>query len=307
MVERIVHLLLLFVVPFYFIGVINRVKALWAGRRGPSLHQPFYDFLRLLRKGRVVSTTTSWVFQVATPLALAALLTAALLLPTGGGRSMLAFPGDFVFFAYLLGLARFLTVLAALDTGSSFEGMGASRELTFSTLAEPTFFVLAASLCFFTRAVSFTQMRLLLRGNPELTPLVLLLSVIVLFVLILAEGCRVPVDDPNTHLELTMIHEVMILDHSGPDLALMQYGAALKMTVLAALTAFLVIPPGLAWPAASAMWLGVILLSAVAVGLGESLLARLRLIHVPQFLLLAAAMALLSLVVMLLFTYGRAA
>ena len=151
------HILLLLIVPFFFLGLINRVKALWAGRQGAPILQTVYDLRKLLRKGEVISKTTSFVFRLSPSVQIAAMIFAALLIPLPGQPSLISFPGDFILFTYALGLAKFMLVAAAMDTGSSFEGMGASREVTFSTIVEPAFFLLLGSLALITGQTSFAR------------------------------------------------------------------------------------------------------------------------------------------------------
>jgi formate hydrogenlyase subunit 4 len=274
-------------------GIAVRTKALLSGRRGAPVLQLYYDLWKLRRKSAVCSTTTTWVFRAAPVVLLASLLIAALLLPLDGRGAPLHFAGDLMAFAGLLALGRFALVLAALDTGSSFEGMGASREVTVASFAEPTLFLCLVALVLATGSVSLTGML----GGPlgEAWPRAaapLTLAGLSLFVLLLAENCRVPVDDPATHLELTMIHEVMVLDHSGPDLALILYGSALKLAVFGALIAGVFAPRAeLAWPVALAVLVAVLVLVAVAVGIVESVTARLRLSRVPQLLVGSAVLA----------------
>ena len=273
-------------------GVINRTKAVFAGRVGAPLLQPYYDLARLSRKGAVYSGTTSWVFRAGPVVGLAAVVTATALVPCGGLPAPLAFTGDFVLLGAVLGLTRFVTVIAALDTGSSFEGMGASREVTFAVLAEPVLLLGLAALARRTQSLSLSTM------FPETAPetgIVVSLIVVALFVIVLAENSRVPVDDPNTHLELTMIHEVMVLDHSGPDLAFILYGAALKLWVLGALVVAVALPhSGNPW-ADTVTALGAMGLLAVLIGVVESCMARLRLLRVPHLLAGAGGLVVLGL------------
>jgi len=301
---RIIYLLLLFLAPFYFLGLINRVKAMWAGRRGAPLLQPFWEFLKLLKKGQVISTTTTFVFRSGATINIAAMTFAALLLPMPQQRAVITFPGDFVLFAAVLGLAKFFLVISALDTGSSFEGMGASREVTFSTIIEPAFFTLIGSLALITGQTSFELIFTALNYSSGYTILVKSLCLVSLFIMLLSEGARVPIDDPNTHLELTMIHEVMILDHSGPDLAFMIYASGLKMVLIVTLLANLIIPKGLGGE--ESLLLYFLLLSAASIGIGliESLTARLRMSHVPQFILLMTALSLTTFAVIIFFLRG---
>ena len=285
-------------------GIINRVKAKFAGRHGKPVLQTYYDIAKLLRKGEVISRTSTWTFAVAPSVALAATLCALALLPLGGAVSPLAFAGDFVLAAYLLGMGRFAIMLGALDTGSAFEGMGASREATFSALAEPVFFLalmVLTSLCLGLGHGTDTAFSLStmfggqtagawLTGKGEL-----LLLPVILFILLLVENCRIPVDDPNTHLELTMIHEVMVLDHSGPNMALILYGAALKLWFFAALVAGLITPALPLWQQLGVR-VGIVLLLAVVVGIVESVMARLRMERVAYLLGAAAIMGMLTLI-----------
>lgn len=272
-------------------GIINRTKAIFAGRRGPPLLQTYFDLWKLLQKGAVYSRTTTWLFRAGPILGLAATLTAALLMPLGNVPALLAFPADFLLFTGLLGMVRFFIVVAALDTGSSFEGMGASREVFFSALAEPALLVALATLARQAGTLSLSGMLGLasvthwLQAGP-----VLMLVVIALMIVLLAENARIPVDDPNTHLELTMIHEVMVLDHGGPDLAFILYSAALKLWLFAALIVGMVFPA--AGNAGSSVWLalGGMVVVAVGVGVVESVMARLRLVVVPQLLVGAGAL-----------------
>ncbi len=293
MVDTLIHILLALLMPPLLLGIINRTKALMAGRRGAPLLQPYFELVRLWQKGSVFSRTTSWLFRAGPLVALAATLLAALLVPFGGHNPPVAFIGDLVLFAYLFGLARFFTTVAALDTGSSFEGMGAAREVTFGCLTEPVLFLVLVALARESGSLSLNG--LLTHASGEMWPqeaAALLLMVGALFILLLAESCRIPFDDPTTHLELTMIHEVMVLDHSGPAFGLILYGAALKLFVLGALVLHVALPFGIGeglpgWLS----FIGGMLLLAVAVGLVESVMARLRLLRVPRLLVAAAALA----------------
>ena len=295
---------LLIVSPLFFIGLINKVKAAWAGRKGPPLLQPYYDFFKLLRKGEVISRTTSFVFKIAPSINVAAVLLALLIVPLPILGSVVHFEGDFVLFAYVLSLAKFLTVIAALDTGSSFEGMGASREVTYSTIVETAFFVIIGSLALLTHHVSFDTIFAAVGSTSGFTPLIKILLVVSLFIMLLAEGSRVPVDDPNTHLELTMIHEVMVLDYSGPDLAFIQYAVALKMTIIAILMADLLVPAYLVFLPAMTMFLLILALVFISVGAVESLIARSRISHIPQFLFLMTTLSLTAFAVVAFLLFG---
>jgi formate hydrogenlyase subunit 4 len=294
-------LLLEIVLPPLLLGFITRTKSWFGGRSGPPLLQPYFDLQKLLRKGAVYSRTTTWLFRAGPIISLASVLTAGLVLPLGASGSPLSFSGDVIVFAYLLALGRFFTMAAALDTGSSFEGMGASREAAFSALAEPALFLALAILCVSAHSVTFAEVW---RSLPWSTwgaahPAYLAVAA-TLFAVLLAENARIPVDDPATHLELTMIHEVMVLDHSGPDLALILYASAVKFFLIGALLVHLLLPfPAQGGVAGGLLMTGGEIGVAILVGITESVMARLRLIRVPQFLIGAAAIAALGLAVLL--------
>jgi len=281
-------------------GVINRTKAFIAGRRGPPLLQPYRDVLKCLRRGAVYGDVTSWVFRLGPVANLATLLAALLLMPLGGIAAPLSFAGDLIVLVGLLALGRFVTVLAALDTGSSFEGMGASREAHFAVLAEPALLLALATLARASGALSLTQIYGALTPSLWLTALPsLALVAMTLLVLVLVENCRIPVDDPTTHLELTMIHEAMVLDHSGPDFAYIQYAAALKLWLIGSLLVGLIIPlRGAWWVCLPTMLFGMAVLGAV-IGMIESAMARYRLVKVPQFIVGAATLSAVAFIVIL--------
>lgn len=293
---------LVLALPPLLISVIARTKAWFGGRVGPPWLQPYYELRKLMLKHALYSRTTTWVFRAGPIVSLAALLSAATLVPVLSNDSLMGFPGDVILLAYLLALSRMFTVLAAMDTGSSFEGMGAAREVTFGALSEPAIFLSFAAL-----AVASGRLRLSEMIGPELvsewriaSP-AMLLVVASLFVVLLTESCRVPVDDPATHLELTMIHEVMVLDHSGPEFAFIIYGAALKFMLLGSILIHAAVPHppalGLLDPLLRAAELGAL---AAIVGVVESTTARLRLNRVPMLLAGAAVLSALGVMLVLL-------
>jgi formate hydrogenlyase subunit 4 len=287
--QTVVHVLIAFGLPPLLLGVIARVKAVVAGRVGPPLLQPYYDLNKLFHKGSVFSTTSTWMFRAGPVVGLVTAALAVMLVPLVDRSAPLAFPGDVILLVYLLALGRFMTAAAALDTGSTFEGMGAAREVTFACLAEPAFFL---GLLVLAKVSGSVQLGSMLAAPPWQTaaaPLALVL--LSWFVVLLAENARIPFDDPNTHLELTMIHEVMVLDHGGPALGMILYGAALKLFIFAALLAHLAIPPSgniwLDWGLLIAGALGV----SVIIGIVESTMARLRLMHIPLLLVAACLLS----------------
>jgi formate hydrogenlyase subunit 4 len=297
----IASLVLLLVLAPLLPGVATRTRAFLTGRRGAPALQLYFDLAKLWRKGTVYSTSTTWIFRLAPVVVAVTAVLAACLLPLDGRQSLVSFSGDLIAFAALLALGRFSLVLAGLDTGSSFEGMGASREVTFASFAEPALFLCLIALVRATGSLTLAGMLggPLAAAWPAAAPSLLMVGAS-LFAVLLAENSRVPVDDPATHLELTMIHEVIVLDHSGPDLALILYGSALKLALFGALLVGVLLPrAGLPAAASLAVLAGGLLVVAALVGVVESVMARLRLDRVPQFLVAASALAFLAVVLLL--------
>lgn len=301
MVDVLIHLAFALLLPPLLPGVINRVKVTYAGRQGQSIFQLYYDLAKLLRRGWALSTTTTWVFRAGPVAGLAALLVASTLLPLGNHAAPISFAGDLILFAYLMGLTRFFTTAAALDTGSPFEGMGAAREATFACLAEPALFFGLFACARMTGQVSLTGMMTSL-GTLEhpLAAGALVLVAVGWFIVMLAEACRIPFDDPNTHLELTMIHEVMVLDHSGPAFGLILYAASLKLFLLEALILPVALPisTGNRWIDWLAFACGIVVLTLI-VGIVESTMARLRLLNVPKLLVSACLLCAFAAIMLL--------
>lgn len=292
MILLVAHVLAVLALPILLVGLVNRTKSWWGGRRGPKLTQSLWDLLRLCAKQPVVSTVTTPLFRAGPWVVLAASLLAAQIAPMFGAYAPLQFGNDYIVFAYVLGLARIFLMLSAMDVGSSFEGMGTAREASFTVFIEPALFLLVGTAALATGQSSFAGAIGKFHGSASY-PWLVVPAVLVLFVLLQAEAARVPVDDPLTHLELTMIHEVMVLDHSGPELAAMQYAAALKMSMYAGLIAALLNPVDARSAPALAVAVSLLLTAAVAVAVGcvESLVARLRMRLVPRYLMLATVLA----------------
>lgn len=287
--------------PPLLLSIIVKTKAWFAGRVGPPWLQPYYDLAKLVRKGAVYSRTTTWVFRAGPIVNLAALLTAATLIPVFTRNTPLGFAGDVILVAYLLALGRMFTVLAALDTGSAFEGMGASREVTFGTMSEPALFLAFIVLALAAKSLQLSEMvGPPLYGAWGTVGAAMVLVAGALLVVLITESCRVPVDDPTTHLELTMIHEVMVLDHSGPDFAMITYAAALKFMLLGSLLLHVILPHAVlpAWFDAPLRLIELAALAAI-VGVLESSMARLRLNRVPLLLAGATVLSLLAAVLTL--------
>jgi formate hydrogenlyase subunit 4 len=301
MTDIIIHCTVALLFPPLLLGVIGKTKAAFAGRTGAPYFQPYYDLIKLFRKGSVFSETTTWVFRAGPVVTLSATLIAVLLIPLGRHAAPLSFSGDLILFAYLFGLSRFFTAIAALDTGSSFEGMGAAREVTFSCLAEPTLFFTLIALARMSKSLVLTT--ILTHPTPSIwfaSGASMLLLVGALFITLLAENCRIPFDDPNTHLELTMIHEVMVLDHSGPAFGIILYAAALKLFVLGAVFVNVALPfaTGNAlvdW----AIFVAAMLALSVTIGIVESVMARLRMVRIPQLLVGATILSAFAMMLVL--------
>ena len=276
----------------FFTGIILRTKSLTSGRLGPGIMQPVKDVIRLFRKGSIYSETTSIVFRIAPVIYFSSVLMACLVVPFGKYKGIVSFDGDFIFFAYILALGKFFSIISAMDTGSSFEGMGASREALYSLFAEPAFFILIGSFALLTGNTSFADIFSSLHLGSSITYTLGVLASFVLIMIAMIENSRMPVDDPKTHLELTMIHEVMILDNSGFDLGLILSAGYLKFAMYGAIIAgFFIGGLSLLW--AIPVFLGIQLLFAVIVGVIESFMARFRMSHNPQFILALSSVSFL--------------
>jgi formate hydrogenlyase subunit 4 len=287
-----------------FAGVIFKVKAFFGGRRGSPLLINYYTLIKLFKKGSVISTSTTFIFRSGPIVSLAAAATALLFLPIGGHAPVLSFDGDVIFVLYLLGLARFFTIAAAMDTASPFEGMGAAREAYFPIICEASMFMIL--ILFYRLSGDLTLAAYFSGGQPsgfwQTAGSPLLFVVIAFFIILLTENARVPVDDPATHLELTMIHEVMVLDHSGPDFGLIEMGAFLKLFFYASMVARLILPfqPGHPLLNLGLFSLSLLLVYA-AIGVTESVMARYRMDRVPKFVLTSFALAFFATVITLEF------
>lgn len=286
--ETVLSLVVALVSAPLFPGIILKVKAFFAGKKGPPVLIKYYTLIKLLKKGSVYSTSTSFVFKLGPVVSCASAVAGLLFFPFAGISPAISFHGDVILLFYIFGMGRFFTIAAALDTASPFEGMGAAREALFGTLAELSifgililFYRMNGSLSFAEYFSAKTTISFGATGGA-----LLLLVIVALFMISLTENSRVPVDDPATHLELTMIHEVMILDHSGPDLALIALGSFYKLLFYSGFIAILVYPFD---PAMGILNLPLFyaITAAVyaAIGLTESIMARFRMNLVPQFIL----------------------
>jgi formate hydrogenlyase subunit 4 len=287
-----ISFILIILTSLFFGGIIIRTKSIASGRKGPGIFQPMKDIFRLFKKGAVYSKTTSFIFQIAPSIYFTSVIMAIMVIPLGEYRGIISFEGDFVFFAYVLAVGKFFNIISALDTGSSFEGMGASREALFSLFAEPAFFILMGSLALLTGQTSFQQIFASLHFGSSISYVLGVLATFVLVMITMVENSRMPVDDPKTHLELTMIHEVTILDNSGFDLGMILHATNLKFAMYGALIANLFMgtfPLYLTIP----IFFGMQMLFAITVGLLESFMARFRMNHNPQYILALSSVSLM--------------
>ena len=276
----------------FFTGIILRTKSIASGRKGPGILQPVKDVIKLFKKGSVYSETTSIIFRIGPLIYFSSVIMACLVVPFGSRKGIISFDGDFIFFATILALGKFFNIISAMDTGSSFEGMGASREAMYSMLAEPAFFILIGSFALFTGNTSFYHIFSSLHLGSSITYTLGGLASFVLIMLAMIENSRMPVDDPKTHLELTMIHEVMILDNSGFDLGLILSTGYLKFAMYGAIIAdFFIGGLSLIW--AIPLFLLIQVLFAIIAGLIESFMARYRMSHNPQFILALSSVSFL--------------
>lgn len=295
-----VSLILILITSFFFLGIVVRTKSLASGRKGPGIMQPMKDIIRLWRKGAVYSKTSSFIFQIAPTVYFSSVIMAILMIPFGNLPGIISFDSDFVMFAYVLGLGKFLMIISALDTGSSFEGMGASRESLFSMLVEPAFFIIMGSFALFTGHTSFFDIFSTLNFGNNISYLIGGLATFVLVLIAMIENSRMPVDDPKTHLELTMVHEVMILDNSGFDLGMIMYTTLLKFAMYGAIIANLFIG-AVQLPMSLLLFFSIQVVFAIVVGMMESFTARFRMSHNPQFIFILTSVSLLIFFGVLLF------
>lgn len=297
-----ISFLLILLSAVFFPGIIAKTKAKFSGRKGASILQPWFDIFKLIKKGSVFSKTTSIIFQLSPVINFVILILAALFIPFADQfPAIIHFQGDFLLFVYLLAFGKFFLIIGALDVGSGFEGMGANREALYSMLAEPAFFMVIATLVLLTGNSSLSTMFNGFSLNVYSSILFVVLSIYILLQFAMIESSRLPVDDPKTHLELTMIHEVMVLDNSGLDMGLIEIGNALKFAIFGAIIANIIL-------AFSEMnlflnmliFLLVELIFAFLVGFLESFKARLKLIYNSQFILTISSIGVVLFLMILL-------
>ncbi|KJR48989.1 Formate hydrogenlyase subunit 4 [Desulfosporosinus sp. I2] len=286
-------------------GIIKKMKALFQTRKGPNIFQPYFDLYKYLQKESVVSEHTSWIFRVTPLIYLSSMLVVAAIVPVVVTDSLLAFTGDLILVVYLFALARFFLALAGVDAGSAFGGMGSSREMAVSAIAEPAFM-----LPLFTMAVAAGTSNLtgivqsVVNGGEGVLTVAHLMSFVALFVVAVAETGRIPVDNPDTHLELTMIHEGMLLEYSGRNLALLSFSVSIKQFLIFTLLVNIFFPWGIALASAGigALMTGTLvfilklIVIAMVMAVVETSFAKARLFKVPDLLLASLLIGLLGLV-----------
>jgi formate hydrogenlyase subunit 4 len=283
--------LVLLVAPL-LTGVVRKVKARLLRRRGPSMLQPYRDLLRLLRKEVVLAHNASWLFRVTPYLVFAATWVAAALVPTFAMGLYFSWSADLIAITALIGSARFFLALAGMDVGTSFGGIGSSREVMIASLAEPAMIMITFTLALVAGSTQLSNIAaFMLSANAGLS-VSLGLALVALIIVAIAENARVPVDNPATHLELTMVHEAMVLEYSGRHLAMIEFAASLKLVLYVSLIACIFVPWGLAGAGASPVVLAVGVIAylaklgvgAVLLGLFETAIAKMRVFRVPEFL-----------------------
>jgi formate hydrogenlyase subunit 4 len=294
-------------------GIIKKGNAFFQIRKGPGIFQPYYDIEKLLRKDSVVSQNVSWIFHAAPIISLSAILTAGLLIPIYITSLPLGFAGDLIAVVYLFALARFFTALASLDAGSSFGGMGASREMFIAAMVEPALMlsIFAVALNVGSTNLSYISQTLSGMGLDALSPYQIL-AFVALFIIAIAETGRIPVDNPSTHLELTMIHEAMILEYSGKQLAIVELGAMAKQLLIFSLIANIFFPWGIASAdsgiVAILFALVVFILKIVIIGISmvavETQTAKWRLFRLPDLLSISLIFSFLALVSYIIVKWG---
>lgn len=288
MAETILNTIIILCMALFLPGIINRTRALLSGRKGPRLTQHIDNAAVLLKKGTVYSPTAGPLFKAAPALYLASSLLALLFVPVAHLQPVLSFEGDVVMFAYLLGLGRAVLILAAMQTGSSFEGMGASREALYGALVEPALFITLATLALITGHTSFAEIFSECGRFDASMAIITAIMAYTLYKILNVEAGRIPVDDPRTHLELTMIHEVMVLDYSGPDLGMIQIAGWMKTAAIATVAGNVMAYDLCYSPIAAILFTCAV---AVCVGITESLQARARLVRNTTYILSITAVA----------------
>ena len=287
-------------------GLVRLVKARLMGRRGPAPIQPYRDLLRLVRKESVLAENASWLFRIAPYIVFAAIWVAAALVPSFASGLIFSWSADLIAIVALLGSARFFLALAGMDVGTSFGGIGSSREMMIATLAEPAMLMIVFALSLLAGSTQLSTIAAFMQGSEVGLRVTLALALVALVIVALAENARIPVDNPATHLELTMVHEAMVLEYSGRHLAMIEAAASLKLLLYISLIAALFAPFGMsasgagpmAYATAVAAYAGKIAVGGVLLAVFETAIAKMRVFRVPEFLGVALMLGLLGLVLL---------
>jgi formate hydrogenlyase subunit 4 len=282
-------------------GLVRKVKARLQRRRGPPLIQPYRDLRRLLGKEVVLADNASWLFRVAPYLIFAVTWVAAALVPTFHTGLIFSWSGDLIAIIALLGSARFMQALAAMDIGTSFGGIGASREVMIASLAEPAMLMIVLSVAIIAGSTQLSTIAAYMASSLVGLRVSLALALVAFVIVALAENARIPVDNPATHLELTMVHEAMVLEYSGRHLAMIDLAASLKLLLYISAIACIFVPVGLerGYAIGLVTWLAKLAVAGVLLGVFEVSIAKMRVFRVPNFLGAALMLGLLG--VLLLF------
>jgi formate hydrogenlyase subunit 4 len=304
------HILLVLAAAPLVTGGVRWLKARMMGRAGPHPLQPLRDMAKLLRKRPVLADTASAVSRVAPYVAAGAALAALSLVPSFARGMAFAPMGDLVLIAGLLALGRVALALAGLDAGTAFGGLGAAREMSFAALAEPALLVAALSLAILAGTTGLEGIAATFQEGAVGLRVSLLLALIALLAVAVAENARIPVDNPATHLELTMVHEAMILEASGRHLALWEAAAALRLTLWLALLAAVFLPFGtapagfapLGWILGLLAWVAKVAVLCLALAAFESAIAKMRVFRVPEFLGVALLVGVLGAILLFVST-----
>lgn len=298
LIQGAVSLFFILIAAPIFAGIVNKQKALFVGKVGAPVFQPYYELIKLFRKETINASDSSFISTFSPLINFSTVVLAAAILPIGFWKPLISFEGDIILFAYLLGLARFFQILAAMDIGSSFEGMGASREALFAVFAEPIFFFTVGSIAFVSGHTSMNDIFLSVKLNNITVIVFVVVCSISSFILAVTECSRMPIDDPNTHLELTMIHEVMILDNSGTDLFFYQFSSYIKLFIYSVILTSFFYPFSVSnyW-LALLIFLVVMFFISTALALTETITSRFKMKSIPQYLLFATAIGILNLLI----------
>jgi formate hydrogenlyase subunit 4 len=297
-----VQMLLVVAVAPLLTGVVRKAKSHLMRRAGPPVLQPYRDLVRLMRKEAVVAANASWLFRAVPYLVFAATWVAAALVPTFATGLVFSWTADLIAIVALLGTARFFLALAGMDIGTSFGGIGSSREMLIASLAEPAMMMIIFVLALIAGSTQLSTIAEFMLSSEVGLRVSLGLALIALMMVAIAENARIPIDNPATHLELTMVHEAMVLEYSGRHLALVELSASLKLLLYVSLIACVFVPWGLAtadtdpaaWGIGIAAWFGKLLIAAIALALFETSIAKMRVFRVPQFLGAAFMLGLLG-------------